>query len=171
LAAALGFLTQRILAPIAALALFLMMALTIVEVVGRYFLALPVTGGEEIKAFLLGFTVFAALPLVTAAERHIAVRSLANLLRGRAARVQHAVVRAGAVLGLAFIAALVFDQARALDAAGTLTDFLDLPMAPAIYAFAVLAAAAALAALALFAKRPPTLSLPLKGGGDEAGPE
>jgi TRAP-type transport system small permease protein len=147
-------LLRRLCAPVAALALFLMMALTIAEVVGRYFLALPVTGAEEVKAFLLGFTVFTALPLVTAAERHIAVRSLANLLKGGAASVQRIVVRAGTAFGLAFIAALLYGQARALAAEGTLTDFLDLPLAPAIYVFAALAAAAALAALALLAKRP-----------------
>ena len=153
LLAALAAAIRKGLAPVAAAALFLMMALTIVEVVGRYFLAMPLTGGEEIKSFLLGFGVFAALPLVTAAERHIAVRSVAQLLRGRAARAQRIIVRAGTAAGFLFIAALLFAQARTLAAAGTLTDFLDLPLAPAIYVFAALAATAAAIALALLAKR------------------
>ncbi|MGH7089516.1 MAG: TRAP transporter small permease, partial [Stellaceae bacterium] len=148
-----------------AFCLFLMMAITFAAVIGRYFLDRPITGGEEIKAFLLGFTVFAALPLVTAAERHIAVRSLANLLQGRALVVQRVIVRLGTAAGLGFIAWLLLGQATTLAASGTLTDFLDLPLAPPVFAFAGLTAAAALAALAL---------LPRGTGGssdDAAGPE
>jgi len=156
---------RRILAPVAGLCLFSMMALTFAEVVGRYFLDVPVTGAEEVKSFLLGFTVFTALPLVTFGERHIAVRSLANMLKGRARTVQRAIVRAGATLGLGFMAALLFDQAQSLAESGTLTDFLDVPLAPAIYAFAALAAVGTLAALALL----------VRGSGDSiadgAGPE
>ena len=144
---AMRFLAETIFAPAAAICLFLMMAITVVEVVGRYFLDAPLTGGEEIKAFLLGFTIFAALPLVTRTQRHIAVRSLANLLTGRALSAQRAIVLSGTAAGLGFIGALLFDQARSLGESGTLTDFLDLPVAPPIYVFAVLAWAAALMAL------------------------
>jgi TRAP-type transport system small permease protein len=160
--AVLRLLTERFFAPVAALCLFLMMAITVVEVVGRYFLNAPLMGGEEIKAFLLGFTIFAALPLVTRAERHIAVRSLANLLTGRALFVQRALVHAGTALGLAFIGALLLDQARALGEEGELTNFLDLPVAPSIYVFAILAWVAAVMALALLLRH-------LRGGGAGGG--
>lgn len=139
--------TERGLAPVAAVCLFAMMALTFIEVVWRYFLNTPVTGGEEIQSFLLGFTVFAALPLVTGRERHIAVRALASLLKGRAALVQRALVHAGTALGLAFLGFLLFDQAQSLREGGTLTNFLDLPVAPAAYVFAVLAGIAAVMAI------------------------
>lgn len=155
---------RRFFAPVAGFCLFLMMVLTFAEVVGRYFLATPVTGGEEIKAFLLGFTVFTALPLVTAAERHIAVRSLANLLKGRAAAAQRVVVRVGTAAGFAFIAVLLFLQAQSLAEDGTLSNYLDMPLAPPVYVFAALAAGAALVALALLAKGP-------SAGGGGAGPE
>lgn len=166
---AMRFLAEKIFAPAAAICLFLMMAITVVEVVGRYFLDAPLTGGEEIKAFLLGFTIFTALPLVTRAQRHIAVRSLANLLTGRALHVQRAIVLAGTAAGLAFIGALLLDQARSLGAEGALTNFLDLPVAPSIYAFAFLAGVAALMALERLAQH-------LRGGDDGdarkiAGPE
>ncbi|HUB97470.1 MAG TPA: TRAP transporter small permease [Stellaceae bacterium] len=124
-----------------------MMALTFIEVIARYFLAMPLTGVEEIKSFLLGFTIFTALPLVTRLERHIAVRSLANLLRGRAHLVQRAVVLAGTALGLGFLGVLLWGQANSLARDGALTNFLDVPMAPPIYVFSVLAACASLAAL------------------------
>jgi len=141
------FLTERVLAPVAALCLFLMMALTFIEVIARYFLAMPLTGVEEIKSFLLGFTVFTALPLVTRLQRHIAVRALATFLRGRARFVQRALVLTGTTLGLGFLGALLWDQAGSLARDDQLTNFLDLPVAPPIYVFAVLAAVAALVAL------------------------
>jgi TRAP-type C4-dicarboxylate transport system permease small subunit len=143
----LDLLCRRVFAPVAAGCLFLMMALTIIEVVSRYFLNAPITGVEEVKAFLLGFTVFAALPLVTRQRRHIAVRSLAELLRGRARTIQRVAVAAGTVAGLGFVAFLLLDQAGALAEAGTLTNFLDLKVAPAVYAFAAFAGCAALVAL------------------------
>jgi len=137
----------RLLAPVAAFCLFVMMAATFVEVIARYFLNAPLTGVEEIKSFLLGFTVFTALPLVTRLERHIAVRSLANLLRGKVRFAQHAVVLAGTALGLGFLAFLLLDQAGSLARDDALTNFLDLPLAPPIYGFSALAAIAALVAL------------------------
>ena len=144
---ALGFLCERVFAPVAAVCLFLMMALTIIEVVSRYFLNAPITGVEEVKAFLLGFTIFTALPLVTRQRRHIAVRSLAELLRGRARAIQRLTVSVGTIIGLGFVAYLLLDQAGSLGAAGTLTNFLDLEIAPAVYVFAVFAGFAALVAL------------------------
>jgi TRAP-type C4-dicarboxylate transport system permease small subunit len=154
---------ERLLAPVAATCIFLMMALTFVEVVWRYFLGSPITGGEEIKSFLLGFTIFTALPLVTLRQRHIAVRSLAAMLRGRAAMVQRALVLIGAVAGFACIGLLLLDQALAMSEEGTLTNYLDLPEAPAVYLLAALAGVAALMAL-------DRLVVFLGDGGDEPAP-
>jgi TRAP-type C4-dicarboxylate transport system permease small subunit len=160
---------MRLFALVTALCLFLMMAITFVEVIGRYFLGAPLTGGEEIKAFLLGFTIFTALPLVTRQQRHIAVRSLANMLTGRALFVQRAIVLAGTVVGLGFIGWLMFGQAQSLRESGELTGYLDLPVAPPIYVFATLAWVAALMALERLVQH-------LRGGGEAgedhaAGPE
>jgi TRAP-type transport system small permease protein len=160
------FLVDRVLAAVAAASLFLMMALTFVEVVARYFLGTPLSGAEEIKSFLLGITIFSALPLVTWQQRHIAVRSLAALLKGRALSVQRVVVLAGAVAGLSFISYLLADQTRAMAADGTLTAYLDLPEAPIVAVFAALAAFAAfLAATLLFGGGGAA------GGHEAAGPE
>lgn len=57
---------------IAAIALFVMAALTFVDVVGRYFNA-PVFGAAEMIQFLLAITVFAGLGLATVSGAHISV--------------------------------------------------------------------------------------------------
>jgi TRAP-type transport system small permease protein len=143
-----ALMTERVLGAIAALALFAMMALTFLAVVGRYFLNRPIAGSEEIQGFLLGFIIFAALPLVTRAERHIAIRSFAAMLRGRALFAQRVLVLAATAGGFAFIGLLILHEAETMREDGSLSNFLDIPEAPFVYAFAALTLVAALAALA-----------------------
>lgn len=136
----------RLFGPIAGLCLFGMMALTFVAVIARYFLNAPIPGDSEMQAFLLGFIIFAALPIVTDMQRHIAVRSFAALLTGRALFVQRAFVLAMTGLGLGFMGYLILLQAFQLQEEGTLSTYLDIPEAPFTYVFAALSGIAALVA-------------------------
>ena len=60
---------DRVIVPVlghfAALVLFCLMVLTCIDVVGRYFFSMPVTGGFEMTEILLASLIFAGLPLVT----------------------------------------------------------------------------------------------------------
>lgn len=140
---------ERILGPIAALSLFGMMALTFATVIARYFLNRPIAGDSELQAFLLGLIIFSALPLVTRAQRHIAVRVLGTFLQGRALVLQRAFVFAATAAGFAFIAYLIFLQGETLQEEGVRTNYLDIPEAPFAYFFAFLALVAALTAAEL----------------------
>lgn len=142
-------LVEKCLGSIAALCLFCMMALTFATVIARYFLNRPIAGDSELQAFLLGLIIFSAIPLVTRAERHIAVRSLAAMLKGRALVVQHAFVLALTSLGFAFIAYLIFLQGQTLWEENTRSNYLNVPEAPFAYFFAFLALIAALIAAGL----------------------
>jgi TRAP-type transport system small permease protein len=142
----------RLCGPIAALCLFAMMALTFIGVVARYFLDMPIPGAEEMQSFLLGFTVFSAIPLVTHRQRHIAVRAFAALLKGRALFVQRVFVLAMTGLGFAFMGYLVLLQAIELQDEGTLSTYLNIPEAPFAYVFAALLGFAALVAFALLVR-------------------
>jgi TRAP-type C4-dicarboxylate transport system permease small subunit len=139
----------RLLGPIAAICLFGMMMLTFVGVVARYFFNRPIAGAEEIQSFLLGFIIFAGIPLVTYHQRHIAVRSFAALLKGPAAFAQRAFVLALTGFGFGFMAYLLFLQAAQLDEEGTLSTFLQIPEAPFTYVYAALMAAAGIVAFVL----------------------
>lgn len=153
---------ERVFGPVAALCLFAMMALTFASVVARYFLDAPIAGDAEIQSFLLGFIIFSALPLVTRAQRHIAVRSFAALLKGRALFAQRAFVLALTGGGFAFIAYLILLQAEQLQSEGILSTYLNIPEGPFTYIFAALAGIAALVAFErLYALL----------GGRDAGPE
>ena len=143
-------LSERLLGPIAATCLFAMMALTFATVIARYFLNRPIAGDSELQAFLLGLIVFAALPLVTRAQRHIAVRAFAGMLKGPALRLQQAFVTGVTAAGFAFIAYLLFLQGATLGAEGIRTSYLEIPEAPFVFVFAALVFIAAVAAGGLF---------------------
>jgi len=139
-------LPERVLRAIAAVCLFAMMALTFATVIARYFLDRPIAGDSELQAFLLGLIIFSALPLVTRAQRHIAVRAVAAVLKGSALRFQQSFVLGVTVAGFAFIAYLIFLQARTLNEEDIRTSYLNMPEAPFAYFFALLVLIAALAA-------------------------
>jgi TRAP-type C4-dicarboxylate transport system permease small subunit len=141
---------ERLLGPIAAFCLFGMMALTFASVIARYFLNRPIAGDSELQGFMLGLIIFAALPLVTFRQRHIAVRSFAALLTGRALVLQRAFVLVVTTAGLTFIAYLLFLQGKTLAEEHSMTNYLDIPEAPFAYFFAALALVAAALAAALF---------------------
>ncbi|MFV0384942.1 TRAP transporter small permease [Paracoccus sp. (in: a-proteobacteria)] len=70
---------------IAAASMFVMAALTFVDVVGRYFSA-PVFGAAEMIQFLLAITIFAGLGLATVSGAHISVDILEPWFRHRLSR-------------------------------------------------------------------------------------
>ncbi len=68
-----AFAYERLLAYAAALAMFAMMLVTLIDVVGRYLFSSPLAGGFEITEFLLAGLIFLGLPMVTAANEHVDV--------------------------------------------------------------------------------------------------
>lgn len=64
---------ERVLAGTAAAVMFLMMALTLVDVVGRDLFSAPLPGGFEVTELLLAVIIFLGLPMVTAGASHVDV--------------------------------------------------------------------------------------------------
>lgn len=130
----------------AAVLLFAMMIVTVVDVIGRYFLSQPLPGAFELTEILLALTVFVSAPLVCLREEHVSVTLLTDRLSARAREIQ---AMAAAALGcfiFGIVAWQLFEHARRLDTYGDVTLFLRIPKGPLGY---VMAACAALAALAL----------------------
>lgn len=69
----LEFLFERVLAYTAAAVMFLMMAVTLVDVVGRNLFSAPLPGGFEVTELLLAVIIFLGLPMVTAGASHVDV--------------------------------------------------------------------------------------------------
>src|SRR6266849_6455550 len=75
---------------VAAVVMLFLMLLTCVDVVGRYFLNKPLTGGFELTEVLLASLIFAGLPLVTLRGDHITVDLFDPVTPDWLFRIQHA---------------------------------------------------------------------------------
>lgn len=140
----------------AALALFSIMWLTLVDVTGRKFFNHSVPGGLEITEILMVIVIFGALPLVSWRSEHVVFDSLDPFvpawLKGLQSRVVH-LVCAG-VFG--FLARLMLMRADRFAEYGDVTIHLQLAMAPVAWLMAgLLMVTAAVHALFVFVTPPP----------------
>ena len=142
-----------VLAGFVALNMFAMMALTFVDVVGRYFFNSPVPGGFEIVSFLLALLTFSGLALVTRDQEHISVGLLDGLFRGRAQRARELVILVGGSAMVGFIAERMWSEAEFLRRNNMYSEYLDVPLAPVQYAVAFLSAVAFLISLGIIWSR------------------
>ena len=152
---------------LAAALLFCLMALTCVDVVGRYFLNKPVQGGFEMTELLLASLIFAGLPLVTLRSEHVMVDLLDPVTPDWLFRIEHA---AATLLGAACTAYLAWRlalRAAELASRGETTSQLGFPIAWLAWAMSVLMALTALALLVVMA-RPPQRHFPGQGEGPGA---
>jgi TRAP-type C4-dicarboxylate transport system permease small subunit len=146
------------LGALTAVALFAMMTLTCVDVVGRYVFNRPVPGGLEIIEILVAATVFGALPLVTLREEHVMVDLLDAVVPDWMLRVQNvaACVLSAAVCGVAAWQLLL--RANRMLGYGDTTAVLKLTLYPLTYLMSAAMAIVAMIFLVL-AFRPPARKL------------
>lgn len=148
--------------------LFVMMALTAADVVGRYLLNAPISGGFEIVQYLMALVVFAALPVTTASDSHLTVSLVTGALRGPAGRVHQVFVRLVSAVALLLIAGRMAVQAEILGNSQQVSGYLQLPLAPIAAAMAALASLAFVIILvklvaAILGRDRPALGPPISG--------
>ncbi len=133
----------------AAMALFSIMWLTVIDVTGRKFLSQSVPGSLELTEVLMVVVIFAALPMVSWRSEHVVFDTLDSFipawLRGIQARMVH-LVCAGA---FAFFGRLMVMRAERFAEYGDTTVHLALSIAPVAWLMAALLAVTGLAHLLL----------------------
>lgn len=138
----------------AAMALFGLMWLTLVDVTGRKFFDHSVPGGLELTEILMVIVIFGALPLVSWRSEHVVFDSLdafiPQWLKGFQARVVH-LVCAGT---FGFLAYLMTTRAQRFAEYGDTTVHLQLAISPVAWLMAALLLMAALVHL-IFVFVPP----------------
>ena len=139
---------------LAALLLFCLMALTCVDVVGRYFFGAPVYGGFEITEMLLALVIFAGLPLVTLRNEHVMVDLLDPIMPDRLLRAQHVISCTIAFAATAYLSWRLWLRAVGMLEAGETTAQLKFKLGYLTGAMSLLMALAALAFLVLAFRRP-----------------
>ena len=140
---------------LAALALFGIMGLTFVDVMGRKFFSGSLPGALELTELLMVVVIFTSLPLVALAGEHVVFDSLDRWLPLWLQRLQQALMElfcAAAVAGLAW---LMWVKAGQLTEYGDTTSQLKLPLGAFVYVMSGLLALAALAHLIVLARPVP----------------
>ena len=129
---------------IAAVALFAIMALTLVDVSGRKRFSQSLPGSLELTELLLVAVIFAGLPLVSLRGEHVVFDSLDPLLPAWLRRVQQFVVDGLCAAALAGIAWLMWVKGGQLGEYGETTAQLKMGLAPFVHAMSLLCALTAL---------------------------
>lgn len=115
------------LGAIAGTALFAMMALTFVDVIGRYGFHKSIFGAAEIVEFLMIVTVFAGLAFITAKNEHITVTLMEPLIGRTIATPQRWISIAMSVGCTLLITWQMYEHGVDLLQSGKRTAVLDLP--------------------------------------------
>jgi TRAP-type C4-dicarboxylate transport system permease small subunit len=123
---------------LAALALFAIMILTLIDVTGRKAISQSVPGSLEMTELLMVMVIFAGLPLVSLAGEHVVFDSLDPWLSARVRRVQGVCVDVCCAVGLLGIAWEMWKMAGLRADYGETTAQLKLPIAPFVYGMSVL---------------------------------
>jgi len=123
---------------LAALALFALMLLTFVDVVGRKFFSASVTGSLELTELLMVVVIFAALPLVSLRGEHVVFDSLDRWVPAALRHVQQAAVDLLVLALLLGLAWLMWVKAGNMQSYGDITAQLKLPLAPFVYLMSLL---------------------------------
>lgn len=125
--------TDRIAGALEAIAsalLLSLVAVTVIDVVGRHVLGVPFRGAFELTELLLCALVFAALPLVSRAGGHVEVDLLVARIPPRAARVLGVIASAVSALALVYFAWRLVVVAEDLTGTRARSNALGIPFAP-----------------------------------------
>ncbi|MGA1289103.1 MAG: TRAP transporter small permease [Rubrivivax sp.] len=127
--------------------LFVMVALTFVDVVGRRFFDKPVYGAHDMTEHLMALIVFAGLPLLTARREHLSIDLLDAWLLQPSFAFWHRVVNLLVAVTLAVISVEFWTAAQEAAEIKEVSQALNIPRGWAYYFISATSALAAVAAL------------------------
>ncbi len=145
---------EPVLGTFAAIILFSMMLLTCADVIGRYFLSMPIYGGFELTETMLACLIFAGLPLVTLQQEHVTVDVLDAVTPDWLLRVQHVLASLLGAAATGYLAWRLWIRAGNMLAAGETTAQLKLKLGYLAMTMSVLMGLTALILLAVACRRP-----------------
>lgn len=114
-------------------ALFAMMMITCLDVIGRYIVNRPFPGSAELVQYLMITTIFVALPVVTLRSEHISISLIDSVLGVRIRRIHRALVCLGSAVVVGMLCYRFWLHAQMLAENRDVIGFLNLPVAPAAF--------------------------------------
>ena len=129
---------------VSASVLFILMALTCVDVLGRYLFNSPIHGGTEMTEIGLAVMVFAAMPVITWRGGHIVVDLLDRFLGAKIVKVLALLAALVMSSSLYFLALRIFELGERSIRRGVVTEFLGMPSGYVVQYIAIMSWATAL---------------------------
>lgn len=133
---------------ISSVALFGLMAMGFVDVIGRNLLNKPLPGTIELTELLMATMIFAVLPSISRQNDHVVIDLLDAVVPARFKRAQLAFANSLGVIAFAVICWQVWVEAGKTAKYGVTTPYFEIPLAPTLYVMSVMAALASLGFLA-----------------------
>ena len=121
----------------ASVVLLAMMLLTVIDVVGRYRLKMPVRGAFEVTELMLVVLIFAGLPLVSFSDEHAVMDFVDRLLGPRGQRALQRVVHVVSAAFMFLLTWLMWLKADKIWAYRDATDVLRILYGPFVYFMAL----------------------------------
>lgn len=121
----------------AAMALFAIMWLTLVDVTGRRFFSHSVPGGLELTEILMVIVIFGAMPMVSWRSEHVVFDSFDAFIPDWLRAIQQRVVNLVCAAAFGFLAYLMTTRAERFAEYGDITVHLQLPIAPVAWMMAI----------------------------------
>lgn len=137
-----------------ALFLIAMVVLTFIDVIGRRIFGQPIYGANDITEHLMALTVFAGLPLVTAAAAHLTVDILDKLIMKPWMAWWRAATCALIATVLGIVSWLFFKQGINASQISEVSQALRVPRAPLYYFMSLSCALSSVTALIVAFKGP-----------------
>jgi len=139
---------------LSAVLLFVLMVLTVLDVVGRNFLHRPLLGASELTEMLLPYVVFLLLPHISLHHKHITIELIDGISGRWLRRVQTILAGLTGAIVFSIIAWHLWVFGDRAVSYGDLSPSLGLPLAPVIYGISILSGLTAIAFLASLRAQP-----------------
>ncbi|MGE3991435.1 TRAP transporter small permease [Pseudorhodoplanes sp.] len=133
-----GVWLDRVLGAAAAILLFGLMAITTVDVIGRYIFNFPLRGGFEITELLLLTLIFAGLPLVSRADEHVTMDFIDSALPARGGILLRRLVDLVCGILIIGLSYRVWIKAGKIAGYGDTTEVLRIEVGPFVYFMALM---------------------------------
>ncbi|MBO6814867.1 MAG: TRAP transporter small permease [Rhizobiaceae bacterium] len=130
---------------IACIFLFVMMLVTFMDVIGRYFFYLPLPAAYEIVSLLMPGVIFCALPITCLREDNVTVDILDNMIPDAVGRIQRVIVNLISAGVMALVTWRLWIRSVDQRDFSEVTDALLIPLWPVSLAMCALSAIATLA--------------------------
>ena len=143
---------ELVCALLCALALFAIMALTFVDVIGRKAVSQSIPGSFELTELLMVVVIFAAMPLVSQRGEHVLFDSLDSVMPPAWLQIQKALVHAVCAVAMLGLGWLMWRTGGQFVESGETTAQLKLLKAPFVYGMGVMCAITGLVHIGLIFK-------------------